>query len=83
MTWYFRTATSLSLFSGLTSLSMVPSGSLANASSVGAVTVDGPSPLSVSTSPAPFTAATGVLTFSAPAAVSAEPREQLMNRPGS
>jgi hypothetical protein len=70
MTWYFRMATSLSLFWGLGRLSTVPSGSLPNAPSVGAVAVNGPSPLSVSTRPAPFTAATRVLTFSAPAAVS-------------
>ena len=47
-------ARSLALFSGLSSVSTVPAGSLANASSVGANTVNGPGPLSVSTRPAAF-----------------------------
>ncbi len=41
--------------------STVPAGSLAKAASVGANTVNGPGPCSVSASPAAFTAATSVL----------------------
>src|SRR5688572_30784834 len=41
--------------------STVPAGSFANASSVGANTVNGPSPVSVSSRPAALTAATSVL----------------------
>src|SRR5579885_1046598 len=48
------------LFSGLSSVSSVPDGSAANASFVGANTVYGPGPDSVSTSPAALTAATNV-----------------------
>src|SRR5262249_48010887 len=55
---------------GLEQASTVPSGSSAKASSVGAFTVDGPSPLGVSTSLAALTVATSVLKLSAPAAVS-------------
>ena len=51
----------VSLFSGLTSVSTVPGGSLAKASSVGAKTVKGPGLLSVSTRPPALTAATRVL----------------------
>src|SRR5579864_2541787 len=51
----------MSLFSGFSSVSTVPAGSLANASLVGAKTVNGPAPLSVSTRPAAFTAATRVV----------------------
>src|SRR6201991_4347447 len=51
----------MSLFSGLTRVSTVPAGSLANASLVGANTVNGPGPDSVSTRPAAFTAATSVV----------------------
>ncbi len=58
---------SLALFSGLSRVSSVPAGSLAKASSVGANTVNGPGPFSVSTSPAAFTAATRVLNFPATA----------------
>ena len=47
--------------SGLSRLSTVPVGSLANAALVGANTVNGPGPCSVSTSPAAFTAATSVV----------------------
>ena len=54
-------ACSLALFSGFNSDSTVPAGSLANAASVGANTVNGPAPFSVSTSPAAFTAATRVV----------------------
>ena len=43
---------SLALFSGFKRLSTVPAGSLANAASVGANTVKGPVPFSVSTNPA-------------------------------
>src|SRR5271157_2795576 len=70
ITWYLRMAISLSLFSGLRRLSTVPSGSLAKASSVGARTVNGPWPLSVSTRSAALTAATRVLNEPAPTAVS-------------
>jgi hypothetical protein len=49
------------LFSGLSSVSTVPAGSLAKAELVGANTVNGPLPDSVSTSPAAFTAATSVV----------------------
>src|SRR6056297_1360266 len=69
-TWYLRISTSLSLFSGFSKLATVPSGSAANASSVGAKTVNGPSPFRASTSPAAFTAATRVLKSSAATAVS-------------
>src|SRR5512139_3636427 len=61
-------ATSFDLFSGLSRLSTVPAGSLANAASVGAKTVNGPLPWRVSTRPAAFTAATRVLKLSAPEA---------------
>src|SRR5271166_5911172 len=67
-TWYVSTATSFSLFSGLSRFSTVPAGSLAKASSVGAKTVKGPLPFKVSTSPAAFTAATRVLNCPAAAA---------------
>ena len=69
-TWYVRIATSFSLFSGLSRSSTVPAGSLANASSVGAKTVNGPVPFSVSTSPAAFSAAVSVLKLPAATAVS-------------
>ena len=52
---------SLALFSGFTSISTVPAGSLAKAASVGAKTVNGPGPWRVSTRPAAFTAATSVV----------------------
>ncbi len=52
---------SVALFSGLTSVSTVPAGSAANASLVGAKTVNGPGLLSVSTRPAALTAATSVV----------------------
>jgi hypothetical protein len=58
------------LFSGLSRSSTVPAGSAAKASSVGAKTVKGPSPFSVSTSPAASTAATSVPKLPAPTAVS-------------
>src|SRR5437868_11593022 len=51
----------MSLFSGLSSMSTVPAGSLAKASWVGAKTVNGPGLFSVSTRPAAFTAATRVV----------------------
>ena len=54
-------AVSLSLFSGLSSVSTVPLGSAAKASLVGAKTVNGPGPSSVSTRPAALTAATSVV----------------------
>src|SRR3989344_3942674 len=56
---------SVALFSGFTSVSTVPAGSLANAASVGAKTVNGPGDASVSTRPAALTAATSVLRFGA------------------
>ena len=49
---------------------MVPAGNAANASSVGAKTVNGPSPLSTSTKSAAFTAATNVVKDHAATAVS-------------
>ena len=49
---------------------MVPAGSPANASSVGAKTVKGPSPDSVSASPAASRAATSVWNLPSPAAMS-------------
>src|SRR5829696_9733857 len=52
---------SVCLFSGLTSVSTVPAGSLSKAALVGAKTVNGPLLCSVSTSPAAFTAATSVV----------------------
>src|SRR5271165_4454517 len=52
---------SVPLFSGLTRLSTVPAGNLPKASLVGANTVNGPAPCSVSTRPAAFTAATSVV----------------------
>src|ERR1700674_721912 len=51
---------SVPLFSGLSSESSVPAGRAANASLVGANTVNGPAPDSVSTRPAALTAATRV-----------------------
>src|SRR6201992_3847867 len=51
----------MSLFSGFNRPSTVPAGSLAKASLVGANTVNGPGPESVSTRPAAFTAATSVV----------------------
>ena len=63
-------AVSLALFSGLSRLSSVPAGSLANASSVGANTVNGPLPFSVSTRPAACSAAARVLNDPAATAVS-------------
>ncbi len=65
-----RILVSLSLFSGLTRSSTVPAGSLAKASSLGAKTVNGPGPFSVSTRPAAVTAATRVLNEPAATAVS-------------
>ena len=61
---------SLSLFSGNNKVAIVPSGNAANASSVGANTVNGPSPFKVSTRPAACTAATNVVKDPAPTAVS-------------
>ena len=52
---------SVALFSGLSSVSTVPAGSLAKASLVGANTVNGPFDSSVGTRPAAFTAATSVV----------------------
>jgi hypothetical protein len=60
----------LVLVTGLKQISTVPSGSAANASSVGANTVKGPSLLSVSTRPAASAAASKVLNDPAAAAVS-------------
>jgi len=58
------------LFSGFNKDSIVPAGNLAKASSVGANTVNGPSPFNVSTKSAAFTAATNVLNDPAATAVS-------------
>src|SRR4029077_15822028 len=60
-TWQVRILVSCALFSGLSKVSTVPAGSLAKASLVGANTVNGPVPDSVSTRPAAFTAATSVV----------------------
>ena len=51
---------SVERLSGLRSVSTVPAGSLSKAAFVGAKTVNGPVPLSVSASPAALTAATSV-----------------------
>ena len=51
----------MALFSGLSSVSTVPAGSASNAALVGANTVNGPGPFSVSTRPAALTAATSVV----------------------
>lgn len=60
-TWYFSTEASSALFSGFISESSLPAGSLAKAASVGANTVNGPGPRSVSASPACSTAFAKVL----------------------
>ena len=60
-TWQVRILVSWSLFSGFSSVSTVPFGSFAKAALVGAKTVNGPSPSSVLTRPAAFTAATSVV----------------------
>ena len=52
---------SWALFSGFSKVSTVPLGSFAKAASVGAKTVNGPSPFRVSTRPATFNAAVSVL----------------------
>merc|ERR1719189_166448 len=59
------------LFSGFNSVGMVPSGSFAKASLVGAKTVKSPSPLSVPAKSAAFTAANRVDKAGSPAAVAA------------
>ena len=53
-------ACSIALFSGLSSSSTVPAGSLANAASVGAKTVNGPGDFKVAVRSAAVTAATSV-----------------------
>jgi hypothetical protein len=53
--------TSFALFSGFSSVGTVPGGRAANASLVGANTVNGPGLFSVATSPAALTAATSVV----------------------
>jgi len=63
-------AVRLALFSGFSNSSRVPAGNLANASSVGADTVNGPLPLRVCTSPAACNAAAKVLKLPAETAVS-------------
>ena len=68
ITWSLRRPANFSL--SFSKLSKVPAGSLAKASSVGANTVNGPGPLSASTNPAAFTAATKVLKLPAATAVS-------------
>src|SRR5512141_893051 len=60
---------SLSLAGSLRSASSVPAGRAANAASVGAKTVKGPAPLSVSTSPAAVAACSSVLKLPAAVAV--------------
>src|SRR6478672_4489615 len=61
---------SFGLFSGFSSASSVPAGSFANASSVGANTVNGPAPFSVSTRSAAWSAFASVLNDPAATAVS-------------
>ena len=61
---------SFALFSGLSSISRVPAGSFANASSVGAKTVNGPLPLSVPIRSAAASAFARVLNDPAATAVS-------------
>jgi hypothetical protein len=56
-----NSATSFSFICGFNKLSTVPVGSFPKAALVGAKTVNGPGPCSVSTSPAAFTAATRVV----------------------
>ena len=68
-TWYVRIWVRSPLGS-LSSVSTVPAGSLAKASSVGAKTVNGPSPLRVSTRPAASRAAASVVKSPAATAVS-------------
>ncbi len=58
------------MFSGLSRVSTVPAGSLANAASVGANTVNGPSPFKASTRSAALSAAASVLKVPAATAVS-------------
>ena len=67
-TWYSR----MSVNAGMSpsSDSTVPSGSFANASSVGAKTVNGPSPCNVPTRPAASRAATNVPNLPSPTAMS-------------
>src|SRR3954447_10081344 len=69
-TWYVRICVTLALFSGFSRLSSVPAGRAAKAASVGAKTVNGPGPLSVSTRPAAWTALTNVPNWPAATAVS-------------
>jgi len=69
-TWYVSISCSIWIFSGLSSISTVPAGSLANAASVGANTVNGPSDERVSTSPASATAVTSVVWISDQIAIS-------------
>lgn len=68
----------MSLFSGFNKLSKLPDGKLAKALSVGAKTVNGPSPLSVSTNPADLSADTKVLSWSLFTAVSTISLESLV-----
>ena len=63
-------ALQLGLFSGFSSASSVPAGSFANGSSVGANTVKGPAPFSVSTRSAAWSAFASVLNDPAATAVS-------------
>src|SRR5688572_4441320 len=58
-TWYVRIEVNASLFAS--NDSTVPAGNFAKAASVGAKTVNGPAPCSVSARPAALTAATRVL----------------------
>lgn len=67
-TWYVSIL--VSSFLSCNKLSNAPEGSFANAASVGAKTVNGPGPLSVSTRSAACTAFTSVVKFSASIAVS-------------
>src|SRR6478735_6903442 len=68
-TWYVRIEVR-SPWGSLSRVSTVPAGSLAKSSSVGANTVNGPSPLRVSTRPAAWRAAARVVKLPAATAVS-------------
>ena len=59
-TWYVSRSTSCALFSGLSRLARTPLGRAANASLLGAKTVNGPLPERVSTRPPALSAATRV-----------------------
>ena len=61
MTWYLRMRASCAMFAGFNKSVTVPAGSLANAASVGAKTVNGPLPFKAVAKLAAESAATSVL----------------------